>query len=74
MKLWRRLVYMDAAQSHRLTMVQDQIWQLKLRSEALRGELGSRPAGSQSRLQGEKELASLLAEIRGLVRQRRGRA
>jgi hypothetical protein len=65
---------MDATQTHRLTIVQDQIWDLNLRSETLRGELGSRPAGSQSRREGEKELAGLRAEIRDLVRQRRGRA
>lgn len=64
---------MDAAQTHRIATVQDQIWLLNMRTQALRDEVRLRPAGSQSRVDAEKELVALRAEIRGLVRERRGR-
>lgn len=61
---------MEAYRSLRIMKLENQIWLLKLRTEAMRNELPSNPAGSQNRIDAEKDLAALRAQIKGLVRER----
>jgi hypothetical protein len=61
---------MDASRTARIARLEDQIWLLKVRTEEIRNELPSNPAGSQSRLDADDDLATIRAEIKGLVRER----
>ena len=64
---------MDTARTERIASIEDQIWHLKVRAEAMRDALPSNAGGSQGRIDAEKDLATVRAEIRGLVRERRAR-
>lgn len=61
---------MDPSRITRIARLEDQIWLLRVRTEEMRNQLPSNPAGSQSRLDADNDLAAIRAEIKGLVRER----
>jgi hypothetical protein len=61
---------MDESRTLRIASLEDQIWSLNIRKDTMRDELPSSPAGSQERIDAEKDLSMLRAEIKGLVRER----
>jgi hypothetical protein len=61
---------MDLSRTLRIETLQDQIWLLHMRVDEMRSELPSNPAGSQGRIEAERDLTALRAQMRGLVRER----